>query len=175
MVLFMFNTVIYVFLLLGLCILIVWLCIIIVPAGNLRLSWRRFFRVFSSVVRLMPGYNSQRRGTARTLPKIFVLFCVLFLCKCVLYYWHRVTTQLQLTNISYNVMWHSKHNQGLILHNVLIKSPPPHFFSGVNVDRTVIKHDRTLSSHQNWCWRWKMMFNEAKTVFESDENRQNLV
>ena len=31
-----------------------------------------------------------------------VLFCVLFVCKCVLYYRHRVTTQLQLTNISYH-------------------------------------------------------------------------
>jgi len=45
-------------------------------------------------------YNSQRRGTARTLPKLIVLFSVLFVCKCVLYYCHRVATQLQLTNIS---------------------------------------------------------------------------
>jgi hypothetical protein len=32
-----------------------------------------------------------------------VSFCVLFVCKCVLYYWHRVATQLQL-NISYHIM-----------------------------------------------------------------------
>ena len=31
-----------------------------------------------------------------------VLFCVLFVCKCVLYYCHRVPTQLPLTNILYH-------------------------------------------------------------------------
>ena len=83
------------------------------PAGILRLPWLRFFRAFSSVVRQMPGYTSQRRGTVRTLPNSWtvlfyvlfvsiVLFYVLFVCKCVLYYCHRVSTQLQL-NVSYRI------------------------------------------------------------------------
>ena len=33
----------------------------------------------------------------------FVSFCIFFVCKCVLYYWHRVATQLQLTNVSYHI------------------------------------------------------------------------
>ena len=31
-----------------------------------------------------------------------VLLCVLFVCKCVRYYCHSVSKQLQLTNITYN-------------------------------------------------------------------------
>ena len=57
------------------------------------------FCVFSSVVRQMPEDNSHKRGTARTLTKLIVLFCVLFVCKCVPYYCHRVSTQLQLANV----------------------------------------------------------------------------
>jgi hypothetical protein len=74
--------------------------VFIVPTCTLRLPWLRFLRTFSSVVRQMSGYNSQRPGTARTLSKLIVLLYVLFLCKCVLYYCHRVSTQLKLTNIS---------------------------------------------------------------------------
>ena len=32
---------------------------------------------------------------------VFVLFYILFVCKCVLYYCQRMSTQLQLTNVSY--------------------------------------------------------------------------
>ena len=38
---------------------------------------------------------------------MYCLFCIVLcivLCKCVLYFCHRVTTQLQLTNISYHII-----------------------------------------------------------------------
>jgi hypothetical protein len=102
MVVFLFNTVIYVFLLLFMYSYCMFMYLH-------RASWHSSTsptEVFPCL--FLPAYNSQRRGTARTLPKICVLFYVLFvlcrsvyrLCKCVLYYCHRVATQLQLTNIS---------------------------------------------------------------------------
>jgi len=58
------------------------------------------FPCFFRCCNQMLGYNSRRRETAHAIPKLIVLFCVLFVCKCVLYYGNRVSTQLQITNIS---------------------------------------------------------------------------
>jgi hypothetical protein len=78
----LFNFVIYVFLFLCLCILIIMyalFCIFCFYRANWHSSatLTEVFPCFSSVVRQMPEYNSQSRGTARTFPKIIMLFCVL--------------------------------------------------------------------------------------------------
>jgi len=85
------------------------------PAGTLQLPWLKFSCAFSSVVwRQMPGYNLQRRGTARTVPKVFVLFYVLFVlchsvcCLCVIVYCTTATwwqPNCSLTNISYHISY----------------------------------------------------------------------
>jgi hypothetical protein len=60
--------------------------------GGAQIKWykrMRFFRAFSSVVRQMPGWCPQRRGTARTLRNFFValcIFCVLLYAIFVLFY-----------------------------------------------------------------------------------------
>jgi hypothetical protein len=69
---------VYVFLLL--CMFCSVYSVFVVPIGTIRLPWLRFFYAFSSVVRQMPGYNLQKRGTAGCLPKLTVLFCVLRVC-----------------------------------------------------------------------------------------------
>jgi hypothetical protein len=137
-----FYCYVYVFLLL--CMFCSVYSVFIVPTGTLRLPLLRLFRAFSSVVRQMPGCNSQWWGTVHTLPNEFdhsgfesqkafqpklliVLFYVLFLCKCVLYYWHRVATQLQLINISYHIIYYTLPH--IISYHIISYHTPYHIIS----------------------------------------------
>ena len=61
----------------------------------------------------MPRYNQQDGARPALFQNCCVVLCsvcfvsfyVLFLCKYLLYYCHRVTTQLQLTDISYHIIF----------------------------------------------------------------------
>ena len=70
--------------------------VFIMATGTLWLPWLRFSQAFSSVVRKMPGYNLQKMGHSPHSSQI-VLFYALLVSKCVLYYCHWLSNQLQLT------------------------------------------------------------------------------
>jgi hypothetical protein len=56
------------------------------------------------LVKTEHGLHSSKISVLFNVLFDFVSFCVLFVCKCVLYYCHRVATQLQLTNISDHII-----------------------------------------------------------------------
>ena len=92
MAVFMFNAVIYILLLLGLCNLIVRLPCQIFP-------WFLLGCKTNARVKLAKTRHGPHISVVLFIV-CFVSFRVLFVCKCVLYYCHRMATQLQLTNIS---------------------------------------------------------------------------
>jgi len=94
-----------------LCIIIVSLCyscLCVVYVFLDAATLTEVFPCFFLSCKVNARVNLAKPGTVRTLPNCcvflcivcFVSFCVLFVCKCVLYYGRWVTTQLQLINIS---------------------------------------------------------------------------
>jgi hypothetical protein len=78
---------------------------------------------------------------------IIVLFCVLFVCKRVLYYCHRVSTQLQLTNISNNYItdWGCP-IRGLRSHLYIISGVPRNLFRVGSTNSVEDKEQRERGS-----------------------------
>jgi hypothetical protein len=66
-----------------------------------------FFLSFKANARVKPANTGHGRHSSKILVLFYVLFVlcrsVLFLCKCLLNYCHRVATQLQLINISHHI------------------------------------------------------------------------
>jgi len=82
MAVFLFNTVICVFLLLRLCILILCFCIFIVPDGTLQLPYLTIFPFFLLSTKANARVKSAKTGHGPHSSKKFVLFYVLFvLCR----------------------------------------------------------------------------------------------
>ena len=78
------------------------LCILIVVYVFLdTATLTEFFPCFFLSCKANARVQLAKTGHGPHSSKIVVFFYVFFVCKCVLYFCHRVTTQLHLTNISY--------------------------------------------------------------------------
>jgi len=71
--------------------------------------FRAFYLSCKANARVNPLKDGARTALFQNFCVVLYMFvlclCVLFVCKYVLYYCHRVPTQLQLTNISYHISY----------------------------------------------------------------------
>ena len=108
-----------------------------------------------------------------------VLFCVLFVCKCVLYYCHRVSTQLQLTK--YIISYHIIHHHIIILHLLLLSSSEAKTFFAAPCSLTPSLHDLPKFDTPNFtsiqndrimsCWSELLRFRNMYEAKQDSELR----
>jgi hypothetical protein len=77
---------------------------------------------------------------------LIVLFYVLFVCKCVLYYCHWVSTQLQYTNISYHIISHHITSHHITSHHITSHHITSHHITSYYKSYNTIPH-RNISYH----------------------------
>jgi hypothetical protein len=97
---------------------------------------------------------------------IIVLFCVLCMCKCVLYYCHRVSTQLQLTNISYHLQHSFKEHLPEDGHNRWSKHVAGYDDSNVINIHITINNCRLFLVTNHQCMIMNHLKMYTKTIFQ---------
>jgi hypothetical protein len=124
----------------------------------------------------MPGYNSQTGHG----PHAFQLY-VLFVCKCVLYYCQRVSTQLQLTNISNkNIYTYIKHkiithkNCALLgYYTASSRKSSPMFRNNLSVPSSRVKSAFLRGGSLNSCTSTHKLHLRTDWVSHCDKNQED--